>query len=361
MFISFNPLLAVATLASLAILAAGSPTNLGSIISPEHIKRQIDCNSQYEGYAFLYFSNRDENIYLAASNGNDALSFTELNNGHPILKSTDGDGGVRDPFIMRSPKGDKFYILATDLCTACGTSWGEAQSFGSRYLEIWESEDLITFSAQRHVLVSPDNYGNTWAPEAYYDEELQTYVVYWASSVYNSTTNPKHDPLEYQRMVYATTQDFQTFSEPKIWQDEPPRGRIDSTVIKENNIYYRFTKATIDGCADIVQEKSSNLTAGLAGWDKVASCIGTNAGTKEVEGPSIFKANCQDVNGPRYIMLTDEFGGNGYVPLESSYLASGRWTLRKDFKYPASPRHGTIIPLTAEELSSIKVAYNTTS
>ncbi|KXH46623.1 hypothetical protein CNYM01_11943 [Colletotrichum nymphaeae SA-01] len=78
---------------------------------------------------------------------------------------------------------------------------GEAQSLRSRHLEVWESEDLITFSAQHHVLVSPDNSGNTCAPEAYYDEELQTYVVYWASSIYNSTANLKRDPLQYQRMV----------------------------------------------------------------------------------------------------------------------------------------------------------------
>ncbi|KAJ0317430.1 hypothetical protein COL5a_011144 [Colletotrichum fioriniae] len=193
---------------------------------------------------------------------------------------------------MGSYAGDKFYILATDLCIACGTSPGEAQSISSRLLKIWESEDLITFSAQRHVVVSPDNYGDTGAPEAYYDEELQTSVVYWALGIYNNTANPKHDPLEYQRMVYATTQDFQTSSEPKIWQGEPPRGRIDSTVIEEYDTYYRFTKATVDGSADVVQGKSSNLTAGLADWDRVASCIGTNAGTKEVEGPSIFKANC---------------------------------------------------------------------
>ncbi|KXH66491.1 hypothetical protein CSAL01_13318, partial [Colletotrichum salicis] len=182
------------------MLALGSKTNLGGDAKP---KRHIDCDPQYEGYAFLYFSNRVENIYLAASNGNNALSFTELNNAQPILESTDGDG--------------------------------DGGSFGSRYLEIWKSNDLITFSAQRHVLVSLDNYGNTWAPEVYYDEDLDTYVVYWASGIYNNTANPKHDPIEYQRMVYATTEDFQTFSKPKIWQDKSPKGRIDSTVIKEND------------------------------------------------------------------------------------------------------------------------------
>ncbi|KAF4339031.1 arabinase [Fusarium beomiforme] len=356
-----KPTIFLSTLAVLPILTFGSPMIPDLSTRATAAKRQINCNSDYGGYAFLYFSNRDEQIYLAASNGNNALSFTELNNGKPILTSTQGDRGVRDPFILRSHEGDKFYILATDLCIGCGTSWGDAQRFGSRYLEIWESNDLITFSSQRHVEVSPDNYGNTWAPEAYYDEDLKTYVVYWASGIYDNQANPNHDPIEYQRMVYATTDDFVTFSEPKVWQDDPPNGRIDSTVIKEDGVYYRFTKATVNGCADIVQESSASLTSGLGDWNKIASCIGRNAGTQEVEGPSIFKTNCQDVNGPRYILLTDEFGGNGYVPLESTDLTSGTWTLRKDYSYPESPRHGTIIPLTSDELENIQNAFGSTA
>ncbi|KAF5226985.1 hypothetical protein FAUST_12064 [Fusarium austroamericanum] len=357
----FKPTIILSTLAALPILISGSPTIPGSQARAQSARSQIACDSNYEGYAFLYFSNRDENIYLAASNGNNALSFTELNNGKPILTSTMGDGGVRDPFILRSHQGDKFYILATDLCIGCGTSWGDSQRFGSRYLEICESNDLITFSPQRHVEVSPANFGNTWAPEAYYDKDLKTYVVYWASSIYDNASNPDHDPIEYQRMVYATTDDFVTFSEPQVWQDDPPHGRIDSTVIKEGGVYYRFTKATVNGCADIVQESDASLTAGLNDWHMIASCIGKNAGTQEVEGPSIFKTNCGDINGPRYILLADEFGGNGYVPLESTDLASGQWTLRTDYSYPVSPRHGTIVPLTLEELEGIQKAFSTTS
>ncbi|KAF4457131.1 hypothetical protein F53441_919 [Fusarium austroafricanum] len=356
-----NPNIILSALAVLPFFAFGSPTIPDLQARAVAAKSQLACDSKYEGYAFVYFSNRDENIYIAASNGNNALSFTELNNGKPILTSTKGDGGVRDPFVLRSKEGNKFYILATDLCIGCGTSWGDAQRFGSRHLEIWESEDLVTFSAQRHVEVSPDNFGNTWAPEAYYDDELKTYVVYWASGIYNNKENPNHDPIEYQRMVYATTDDFVTFSEPKVWQDDPPHGRIDSTVIKEDGVYYRFTKATVNDCADIVQESSASLTAELKDWKMIASCIGKKAGTKEVEGPSIFKTNCKDINGPRYILLADEFGGNGYVPLESNDLTSGQWTLRKDYKYPESPRHGTIIPLTSGELEGIQKAFKSTA
>ncbi|KAI6366159.1 hypothetical protein MCOR32_007510 [Pyricularia oryzae] len=334
---------------------------LGISAAPKPAAENGIAADALEGYAFLYFTNRDEQIYLAASNGNDALSFTELNKGQPILRSTQGDKGLRDPFVMRSHDGSKFYILATDLCIGCGTSWGDAQARGSLHMEIWESPDLVTFSSQRHVLVSPETFGNTWAPEAYWDADLAKYVVYWASGIYDDPEgNPDRSQLTYQRMVYATTDDFVTFSAPHVWQDEPPHGRIDSTVVRaDDGTYHRFTKATTaDGCADIVQESSRNLTADLPAWTREASCIGTRAGTKEVEGPCIFRANPGDVRGGgRYILLVDEFGGDGYVPLESTDIASGSWTLNRNFTYPKTPRHGTIIPLTAKELEGIKKAY----
>ena len=109
-------------------------------------------------------------------------------------------------------------MIATDLSIGSGTDWGTAVRQGSRYLEVWESKDLETWSEQRHVLVSPPTAGNTWAPEAYYDEGIGAYVVFWASSLYNST-DVDRTGATYHRMLYATTRDFVTFSEPQIWQD----------------------------------------------------------------------------------------------------------------------------------------------
>lgn len=99
-------------------------------------------NAPFAGYVFAYFTGNSlagENIFLAASNGNNALDWTELNNGQPILKSTKGTKGLRDPFLIRSREGNKFFLLATDLSIGSGTQWGDSVKIGSRYLEIWES------------------------------------------------------------------------------------------------------------------------------------------------------------------------------------------------------------------------------
>lgn len=322
-----------------------------------------------EAYAFAYFTGNTvagENIYLAASNGNNALSWNELNGGQYVLTSEYGEKGLRDPFILRSVEGDTFYLIATDLSIGRNGDWGRAQTDGSQYIEIWESTDLVHWSAQRHVKVSPDTAGMTWAPEAYYDDELEEYVVFWASRVFTDGTRTTCITTEsgsgcYARMMYATTKDFITFSEPRIWQDTGA-ARIDSTVLKDGDQYYRFTKdeGGQTGCVDIISERSSSLTAvtstaSLAageGWTSVATCIAKNAGfSGAVEGPTIFKANEGDTSPYDYYLYLDNYGGSGYFPLGTNDLGSASWT-RVSGSLPSS-RHGTVMPVTQNQWNSL--------
>lgn len=311
----------------------------------------------FEGYTFAYFTGNSvagENISFAASNGNNALSWTELNSGQPTLTSTFGEKGLRDPFLIRSPEGDTFYLIATDLSIGRDGNWDRAQRTGSKYLEVWESHDLVTWSAQRHVKVSPDTAGNTWAPEAYWDESLGQYVVFWASKLYPEN-DPNHTSNVANSMLYATTRDFVTFSDTKVWQGG--MSRIDSTVIKANGVYQRFTKdegAGTTGCSDIIQESSAVLTAPLDQWKLVTSCIGKNAGTQAVEGPSIFKSNPGDVNGDKYYLFVDEYGGRGYIPLATTDIANPDWKVPASYRLPGSPRHGTVMPVTQAELTALR-------
>ncbi|WP_156761645.1 family 43 glycosylhydrolase [Microbacterium karelineae] len=312
---------------------------------------------EYEGYAFSYFTGNSvagENIHFAASEGNDALAWNELNGGQPVLTSEYGEQGLRDPFLIRSPEGDRFFLIATDLSIGRDGDWGRAQRHGSQHIEVWESRDLVNWSEQRHVKVAPDNAGNTWAPEAYYDETLGAYIVFWASKLY-AEDDPDHTGSTHNSMMYAVTRDFVTFSEPQIWQDGI--SRIDSTVIEDDGVFHRFTKdegAGTTGCSDIIQESSASLRAPLEDWTMVDSCIGRDAGTSAVEGPTIFESNPDDVHGGgRHYLFVDEYGGRGYIPLETDDISAGDWRVSDDYDLPASPRHGTVIPVTADELAGL--------
>jgi beta-xylosidase len=353
-----------ATVTLTATVTVGSATATRAIALTV---RELPAAAPYTGYAFSYFTGNSiagEKIYFAASRGNNALRWDELNNGNPVLESTMGEQGLRDPFLIRSPEGDRFYLIATDLSIGRNGDWDRAQRTGSRYLEVWESTDLVHWSDQRHVLVSPPTAGNTWAPEAYWDDSLRAYVVFWAAKLYDAS-DTGHTGSTYNRMLYATTRDFVTFSEPQIWQDRG-ESRIDSTVIKDGSTYYRFTKdegGGGTGCSDIIQEKSASLTAvdlpGNPAWTFLQGCIGAGAGTGAVEGPSIFKANPGDVSANDYYLFVDEYGGRGYIPLGADDLENADWTVPSAYNLPASPRHGTVIPVTQAELDALRADVET--
>lgn len=309
-----------------------------------------------KGYMFSYFTGEGtangEQLYAALSKGNDPLHWRELNDGEPVLTSTLGEQGLRDPFIIRSPEGDKFYQIATDLRIYGNGDWDAAQRTGSKSIMVWESTDLVHWTNQRLVKVSPDSAGNTWAPEAYYDSTLGEYVVFWASKLYD---NEAHSGDTYNRMMYATTRDFYTFSEPKVWID---RGYsvIDSTVIQHDGTYFRLSKDERNNTSStpnskfIFEEKSDSLRN--LSWDAVAEGIGKGA-MSAAEGPLVFKSNSED----KWYAFLDEFGGRGYIPFETTDLAAGNWTPVADYDLPSRPRHGTVLPVTQAEYDRLLTAY----
>lgn len=348
-------------LALLALLLATllSTPQVTAMATPDQQPAQPSQPAQqdYAGYLFTYFTGEGtdsgEQVYFALSQGNDPLHWQELNGGAPVLTSNVGDGGVRDPFLIRSPEGDRFYLIATDLRIHGNGDWDGAQRHGSRSIVVWESTDLVSWSAPRLAEVSPETAGNTWAPEAYYDAQRGAYVVFWASKLY-AADDPDHTGTTHQRMMYATTEDFVTFSEPQVWHD-PGYSVIDSTLIQEDGVYHRFTKDERgqgeSPCGKFITQETATDVLDTS-YDLVADCIGSGA-ISQGEGPLIFRSNTED----RWYLFIDEFGGRGYVPFETTDLASGNWTVSSGYDLPASPRHGTVVPLTQAEYDRVAAAF----
>ena len=314
-------------------------------------------DDDYTDYFFAYFAGEGysdgEQIYFASSQ--DGLNWSDLNDNNPILTSTMGEKGVRDPFIIRSPEGDKFYLIATDLKINGGNGWDAAQNSGSQSLMIWESTDLVNWSEQRMVEVSAKiEAGCTWAPEATYDPQTGEYVVYWASRTPNKDTK--------QRLYYAKTRDFYSFTEPQLWIDYD-QSSIDTTMIEENGTYYRFTKNE-GGSTNSLGAKTKTIFL-----EKSNQVLGTYAqiaseslnGNQYVEGPTIFKLNSDDADTNTWCLLVDDFGGGGYYPLLTTDLESGVFTKPEagTYKMPSRARHGTPIRITKAEYQAVMAAYGT--
>lgn len=341
------------------------------------------------GYAAAYFrSDSDEKIYQAATSGNDFFTFSPVNDGKPVISSTTDARGLRDPYILRSHDGDKYYMVATDLCIGCGTGWGPAQSAGSLKIEVWESTDLVnwdrTNGENTGITINQPEAGMTWAPEAYWDDDLQSYVVFFASRLYSDTSHTNSDDL-HARMFYVLTRDFQTFTyPPTTWQDTG-YARIDSTVSKIGDYYYRFTKNEDGGGADgleagkdIFLERSTVLTAPTtqSDWNadpnstwQLTDTHMTSLKTGQAgEGPEIVKLNAGDPNnegGDGYAFLVDNYGAGGYRAFVTtgeeiaSSTQSDRISQRSTWKVhpagglPASPRHGAFVSVPQTVLTAM--------
>ena len=341
------------------------------------------------GYAAAYFrADDDERIYSAATTENDFFTFEEVNDGRPVVDNAEDTTGHRDPYILRSHEGDRYYMIATDLCIGCGTGWDEAQSEGSLKVNVWESTDLVTWERTNGdgnggIEVNQPEAGMTWAAEAYWDDDLQSYVLFFASRLYDDAEHTTGDL--HARMFAVLTRDFVTFtSPPQSWQDTG-YGRIDSTVQKIGDHYYRFTKNEDGGEADglergkdIFLERSTVLTAPTTasdwdadpntGWQLVDTAMTTPVTGNAGEGPQIAELNQGDPNNTAdddgYVFLVDNYGAGGYrafVTSGAEIAASERdhrlsqqdgWEPRTD-GLPESPRHGSFVSASQQVLDAM--------
>lgn len=343
-------------------------------------------------YLFVYFpytkaGGRDERIYFGISE--DGLNFSALNNQKPILESKLGTHGLRDPFIIRSHEGDKFYLLATDLnaapITVDGVTYpgrGFDTKTGSKSIMVWESTDLVNWSEQRECKVAPANAGCTWAPEAYWDDETEQYVVFWAS-----TTSDNN--FAKQNLYYATTTDFFEFSEPQVWIEETG-AVIDTTVIKAGDYYYRYTKNE-DGNANkygtgskhVYCERSTSLTS--TEWELVYKDSLTEDVDWKIEGPCIYKFNEDDKENAKnlaalkgitlddtkdiYGLIADR-NQNYIFPGISDNITTGKFSRlggsqsenvngTSIYSMPEPiASHGTIMPITSKEYNNLRLKYD---
>ncbi len=346
----------------------------------------------YEGYLFGHFigeSKEDqEQIYFALSE--DGLNFKDMNDGKAILTSSVGEKGVRDPYLYRSPEGDRFFLVATDLSIYNRGGWFvneqgyyDPSTTGSHNLIIWESEDLINWGEPTVAHVAPPNAGMAWAPEMIYDDESGEYIIFFASSIMDPATKYKSKP---NTIYYVATRDFVHFSDTKIFIDnqcEPdgkPREIIDATVIKIGDMYYSAAKdgdnAEANGGIRIFKNK--NLLD-AEGWVKVLDldelglkCEGLKIDVLDnstLEGPELFQYNKKDWDNPdvpEYGLMADQYSvGGGYLPLKTTNLedvdnSTAAWKLLSKDEYSfdkLKKRHGTIMRITKEEMERIKKAF----
>lgn len=283
-----------------------------------------------------------EQVYFVVSQ--DGRNWQALSGGEPVLTSTLGEKGVRDPYILRSHDGSKFFLLGTDLSINLTGNWRRAVTAGSRSILVWESADMVNWSSPRLVPLAPADAGCAWAPEAIYDPVAGDYLVFWASTT-------ARDEFKKHRLWASRTRDFVTFSEPFIFI-ERANSVIDTDIVLENGTYYRFSKD------EVTKGITLEVATDLAGpWRDVPefslkSLLG-------VEGPQCFPLRPASAgHKATWCLVLDHFARSaGYFAYVTTDLSQAQFTSTDEMNFPFKLRHGSVLTISPAEYDRLIAAY----
>jgi Glycosyl hydrolases family 43 len=144
-----------------------------------------------------------------------------------LLKPAIGQQKImRDPSMIQGPDGT-FHLVWT-------TEWKGGNGFGyasSKDLVHWAEQQYIPVMKQEPTVV------NVWAPELFYDDEKQDFIIMWASCIPNRFEKGIEDENNNHRLYSTTTKDFKTFTPTKLFLD-PKFSVIDAVIVKRNTADY---------------------------------------------------------------------------------------------------------------------------
>lgn len=317
----------------------------------------IERNEPYVKYLFAYFPNNyDENLYFAVSD--DGFSYTPLNNGQRVMASDTVaiKGGIRDPHLMRGEDGKTFYMVATDM--RCAEGWAS-----NRGLVMFRSTDLVNWS---HSTVHfPDRFPEwagvtrVWAPETIWDPAYDNgngtrgrYMVY-----YSLLTNDGLCPYDKVFYTYAND-DFTDFvSEPEHLYDRGA-STIDADIVYDecDGFYHMVYKNEGDG--GICSVISTHLTA-APDEEPGAQWFGRTGGLQQVnvavEGGGLFRL----INTNTWVLMYDCYTSGYYQFCSTTDWANFSVEANTTMQGAFTPRHGSVIAITAEEYNALLDAFPT--
>jgi len=289
----------------------------------------------FSAYLFAYFTGNDitqEAFRFALSD--DGFVYKALNSNNPIISSAavSSSGGIRDPHILRGQNND-YLMVATDMVSALG--WNS-----NRAMILLKSTNLTDWTST--VINIPNTYSQyaaadrVWAPQTIYDPSVGKYMVYFAMRLGSSD----YDKIYY---AYANSTFTALESAPKLLFDNSGLSTIDADIVLKDGVYNLFFKTEGNGNG-IKRAYSTSLTSGYVLYDKYLQST-TNA----VEGGCVFRM----YNTDNWILMYDMYTSGAYQFTISNDLINFS-VVPNTVSFDFTPRHGTIIPITAAE----KLALN---
>jgi hypothetical protein len=308
----------------LAIAVLGVAMVGNTVLAAETADQAADANAAEprSAYVFSFFrDNGQDGVYLALSE--DGLTWREVHGGRPVLTPQVGGKLTRDPSICRGPDG-LYHMVWT-------TSWTD-KGFG-----VAHSKDLLNWSEQRFVPVNADEpkARNTWAPEIFYDDASQQYIVVWATTIEGlfPETQVQGDRGLNHRLYATTTKDFQTWTPKQLFYDGG-FNVIDGFLFQWDGKYGMVVK---DETIEPVAQKNLRMVwsedGALGPWGEAGPPLTDNR-QAWAEGPAVIRM------GDRWLIYYDKYNKGGYGAVETRDFVN---FTPVQVSLPKGIRHGTIV------------------
>ena len=297
---------------------------------------------KYKSYLFTYFTGnapQEEQIRYALSD--DGWTWNPLNNGNPVISSDSIalKKAVRDPHILRGEDG-YFYQVVTDMASSQG--WAS-----NRGMVLLRSKNLINW--EHHTIHFPEKYKGTnfahvtrvWAPQTIYDASVGKYMVYF--SLLTDDGSIPYDKVYY---CYANA-DFSDFEgEPKVLFDTGDAA-IDTDIVKDDNGDYHIFFKTENGRQKGIKQFIAQDLHNYKEWKlQDGFCQDTN---DAVEGAGVFR-----LHDGSWCLMYDCYMAGHYQFCKSADLKTFKMVQNTKTTGAFTPRHGTVIAITAEEEALLK-------
>jgi hypothetical protein len=287
---------------------------------------QASCSSKI--YLFTSFHEpADGGLRMLYSS--DGYNWTDFDT--VFLKPKVGDNIMRDPSIAQGPDG-VFHLVWT-------SAWKGNTGFGYA-----SSKDLIHWSEQQtvDVMKKEPTTVNVWAPEIFYDDEANQFIIFWASTIPFRFEKGIEDENNNHRMYYTTTKDFKTFTETKLFL-EPGFSVIDCVIVKRGtNDYVLVLKDNTRPNRNIKIAFANNP---LGPWSKASEAFSPNY----TEGPSVAKVK------ENYIVYYDQYRDKIYGAMRTKDFKSFT-DITKEVHVPEGHKHGTIFMVNKKTFNQLKKA-----
>ncbi|MBD0725165.1 arabinosidase [Flavobacterium sp. L1I52] len=235
---------------------------------------------------------------------------------------------MRDPSIVQGKDG-VFHLVWT-------TDWKGGNGFGCA-----SSTDLIHWSKQEYVPVmkNESEVVNVWAPEIFYDDEQEQYLIIWASTIPFRYPKGQEEERNNHRMYYVTTKDFKTFSDAKLFF-EPGFSVIDCVLLKRaKNDYVLVLK---DNTRPMRNIKVAFGKTALGPFENISKPFTDFLS----EGPTVLKKDNY------WLIYYDNYGAKNYQAVKT-YDFKNFENVSSQIQLPEGHKHGTITTISKKKLKAL--------